>query len=203
MLRRFAALRLGPGSSITRVCPPVIPQRGQTFFRRDGASRLLPSRHSCGRVFSTNQSRETVLSKDTAEATAKENKSTASEGPDPQTASSAASSSPSTSEPGASKEKPKRTPEQLEADAAAKNAEEAERMWRMFAPDRYMSVFSPGFVILLVLVIGLHAYNDYMDRQKDSDDVAEAKEESLRKEAEEKRKQRIAAREQQTAVKRE
>jgi len=76
-------------------------------------------------------------------------------------------------------------------------------MWRMFAPDRYMSVFSPGFVILLVLVIGLHAYNDYMDRQKDSDDVAEAKEESLRKEAEEKRKQRIAAREQQTAVKRE
>ncbi|KAF4720145.1 hypothetical protein FOZ63_031582 [Perkinsus olseni] len=55
-------------------------------------------------------------------------------------------------------------------EAAQKLAEQAaasEKLWNLLVPERNMGITSPAFLILLVLTILLHLYNNHMDEEMD------------------------------------
>jgi len=66
----------------------------------------------------------------------------------------------------------------------------SEKLWDTFVPDRKLSFTSPGFWVLLGLVVVLHTYNEYRDRTKAESDEDMQAEARRREAADAKRRER-------------
>ncbi len=54
-----------------------------------------------------------------------------------------------------------------EADRLADQARMSQNLWDFMVPERNMGVTHPFFLVLLVLTLSLHFYNNYRDEQED------------------------------------
>ena len=61
----------------------------------------------------------------------------------------------------------KPTPEATEAKRLADQARASQNLWDFMVPERNMGVTHPFFLVLLVLTLSLHFYNNHRDAEED------------------------------------
>jgi hypothetical protein len=67
----------------------------------------------------------------------------------------------------ASKPDVKGSPSESEAQRLADQAKMSQNLWDFLVPERNMGVTHPFFLVLLVLTLSLHFYNNHRDREED------------------------------------
>ena len=60
-----------------------------------------------------------------------------------------------------------RTAAEPDADRLAEQARMSQNMWDFLVPERNMGVTHPFFLVLLVLTVSLHFYNNHRDQEED------------------------------------